>query len=662
MISKLFSTRILAFASFLLAATFWAYHKVNPLLFNPVNGDFQTFNPISRLLDGQFPYHDFANYLGVGPLLTTTLAALPFRASFAGSVASTEILVSIVFLYMATMAFRLLGTSRPWLFAIVLYFIGRLPFFMELLPPSQVAGSISMLFKTTTNYLGLKFLVAPGHSVMPLRVLWPFLAVLPLILYLRAPSVGRSILLGAVLGAGVIWSNDFGPATALAFGLIAMLASRNVKHIVIAIATALVALASAVFLATGGHPADWITFNRAVIQDQFWYYYFPERKVISLDTLELNETTWVLLLVAMSGFVFLRWARNNPTPEMLGLMAIFTATMLAAILSLFGSSWFNYYMSAPVFLCLAAMIHHYAPAIRKRLNPDGIPVRASFGAIIATLMLGFFLHPSTSPANVHEAKLGAPLHKNYDGFDDMMEKVRAADNDVWSTYSTAVEAALGIHQPSGQDYIIHALGDTGRAKYLETFNARKPRLVITPRPDKILWEVWARIVNWWFYRELLRDYAPVGHGPYWTLWERIPNQAQPTRELACTVHQVAPGSVRVEVNGGIDAAERVADVTLTYHAESPAFTRLLLEVEDEGLKRQYLEAVKRSGIDASIMKPQTSVGFPPNAGQWRVPVQLDRDGAGISTIHANLRSKMGATLNVSDCTALDWAPPGRIDR
>lgn len=662
MLRKLFTTPFLAISTFLLAALFWGYHRLNPLLFNPVNGDFQTFNPISRLLSGQLPYHDFANYLGIGPLALTTLAALPSGLTFAGSIVSTEILVSLAFLYMATTAFRLLGTPKPWLFAIALYFLGRLGFFMELLPGHPVSYGTTLFTKTLTTYLGLRNLVSPGHSLMPLRVLWPFLAAVPLVFYIKAPSTQRAALLGGTLGAGLLWSNDYGPTTALAFGLVAAFATRNLKHVTLAVVVALATAALAVIVVTGGHPADWLAFNRAVTQDQFWYYYFPDKKIISLDMLDLDEATWVLLIVLVTGVGVLQHVMRNPTPNMLAFLAVFAAALLAGLLSMFGSSWFSYYLTAPLFLSVVFLLNQGSTWILARVNPDGIPVRAVLGATAIGFIVAFVLHPSFRATSTDEVTLGAKLHSHYDSFDNLMKRVRAGDPSVWSTYSTAIEASLGVHQPTGQDYIIHALGDTGREKYLKGFHTAKPRLVITPNPDKILWEVWSRIVNWWFYRELLQGYKPVAHDAFWTVWERTGEQNRPVSMLSCTSHQDAPGTVRIVVNGGPKIAGHVADVRLTYSAESPWYTRLALEVVDEGLIRHYKRALKQAGIDSSKYVGQSSVGFPPNAGEWLIPIQLDDQGKGISTIHANLRSAAGAKLTVHSCKASDWASAGRIDQ
>jgi hypothetical protein len=34
--------------------------------YNPINGDWQSYNPIRRVLDGQIPFVDFMPYLGLG--------------------------------------------------------------------------------------------------------------------------------------------------------------------------------------------------------------------------------------------------------------------------------------------------------------------------------------------------------------------------------------------------------------------------------------------------------------------------------------------------------------------------------------------------------------------------------------------------------------------
>ena len=50
--------------------------------FYPINGTFQNFNPVRRLLNGQIPYRDFADYLGMGHLYVGSLATVLFGGDY----------------------------------------------------------------------------------------------------------------------------------------------------------------------------------------------------------------------------------------------------------------------------------------------------------------------------------------------------------------------------------------------------------------------------------------------------------------------------------------------------------------------------------------------------------------------------------------------------
>ena len=68
---------------------------------------------------------------------------------------------------------------------------------------------------------------------------------------------------------------------------------------------------------------------------------------------------------------------------------------------------------------------------------------------------------------------------------------------VFSLYATGLEAVEETFQPSGCDYIIHALGADRRQKYLDCFVQGAWRWAQTPRLDV---ENWLTIQNWDVYR------------------------------------------------------------------------------------------------------------------------------------------------------------------
>ena len=49
--------------------------------FYPINGTFQNYNPVRRLLAGQAPFVDFQDYLGLGHLFAGALATLLLGAA-----------------------------------------------------------------------------------------------------------------------------------------------------------------------------------------------------------------------------------------------------------------------------------------------------------------------------------------------------------------------------------------------------------------------------------------------------------------------------------------------------------------------------------------------------------------------------------------------------
>ena len=79
-------------------------HTVN---FVPINGTFQNYNPVRRLMSGQIPYRDFQDYLGLGHLYTGSLITLLFGGNYRASL--------VAFSFLAILSFALLtfaiGTS-----------------------------------------------------------------------------------------------------------------------------------------------------------------------------------------------------------------------------------------------------------------------------------------------------------------------------------------------------------------------------------------------------------------------------------------------------------------------------------------------------------------------------------------------------------------------
>ena len=93
-------------------------------------------------------------------------------------------------------------------------------------------------------------------------------------------------------------------------------------------------------------------------------------------------------------------------------------------------------------------------------------------------------------------------------------------NSFFSTYASAQEVISDIYQPSGTDYIIHVLGDSQREKYLYEFSRQNFEYVATIKESYTDWEYWIQRANWFFYRELYRNWHPVFANSYEMYWAK----------------------------------------------------------------------------------------------------------------------------------------------
>ena len=127
-----------------------------------------------------------------------------------------------------------------------------------------------------------------------------------------------------------------------------------------------------------------------------------------------------------------------------------------------------------------------------------------------SLSYGEFVIPATE-----EFRGGVRMYS-----DIISAKEFLGDKKIFSTYASAQEVVQNQFQPSGFDYIIHVLGDEQRKKYLESFRKGDFDYAVTIREEHNDWENWIKRANWFFYRELYRNYSPVFENGYKRYWQK----------------------------------------------------------------------------------------------------------------------------------------------
>ena len=182
---------------------------------------------------------------------------------------------------------------------------------------------------------------------------------------------------------------------------------------------------------------------------------------------------------------------------------------------------------------------------------------------------------------------------------DLGEDLLAAENFLgdetfFSTYSSAQEVISGIYQPSGIDYIIHALGDTQREKYLESFETGDFTYTATIQESFTPWEMWIQRANWFFYRELYEDWHPVFENSYLKFWARNEGQESHVAQdnISVEIQKLSDDSQKIIIHTD-DDVNGIADVFVDYQVlkdgslSSHFLLRTMLYVSDSLKEGDY---------------------------------------------------------------------------
>lgn len=637
----------LPWAVFFGAVALRIWWRINPLEFNPINGDFQTFNAASHFLAGDVPFVEFTPYLGMGPTLLTASGLAAFGGSFAASVVASELICASAFVYVARCIFVWRDSAKPSEMAIGLYLVtalvAKVLFGSPFLSLKLLAGLLLIPLGLSSSSL-----IDPGHSLFVLRALWPFLLGSLALWALSEPTRLRLGFFGVVAGLGCLWSPDYGVVSAAILSGM-LFCNPRVARVsgLVMIAWVIPAALYAAFVLTDGHPMAVVEFARGISEYQGWYFLDDRNKALSIGSLLENSVLFVNLMMILLCGIGAGWlvlhARDGKTSKQSVLAAVATTTVVVGVITSFKSAFVPYYLApaATVMLCVGLSAIRWQPGARIGL----FAWRVGLSAGLVGLLWSAALIDASPPLKDAERKLGVRLYSGMGDFGAFVNYVRERSNSPWSTYATGLEAALGVHHPIGPDYIIHALGHKARKQYLQAFERGHYPVVVTPRLPVVEWEAWSRRENFDFYRRLFTGYRPTANFSHWTVWE--PRESEPSRPVACSVVRLSPDSVRLEVRGA--KPFRLVDLSVMYSASKrPWFflkggISLLVTASDA-----ELAAYGRRGVVVG------SYGVPDGSSGWHLPAGTDADGRAQITLTGNPVGLVD--LQILGCKGSEIAP------
>lgn len=305
--------------------TMYAVRNNPSVNFIAMNGTYQNYNPVRRLLNGQIPMQDFQDYLGMGHLYLGTFMTALFGGDYHASLYAFDFLtmLSTLLIFWAighsVLRDKTLTTTTTCL-AFFLVITGCLSI-CEKVP--LIGRMIGVLSK------GLD----AGNSARIIRgMILPIVLALLLLSDRFLPTVVKkakipdgfnrwlpAIVTGLIAGFAFVWSNDYGISCWVCLMIIMGWTSLSrfrrlgpaILDVLVELVASLVSLLVFVWLATQGNFMLWLQSIVGVGGYQRWYY--NSDKAYYLFDLEYSK--WILLQAAVCIAYMVALFRNRGSRE-----------------------------------------------------------------------------------------------------------------------------------------------------------------------------------------------------------------------------------------------------------------------------------------------------------------------------------------------------------
>lgn len=617
--------------SVILISWLFALERVQTCDYVSINGDFQSYNVFRRILDGQSPYVDFANYIGMAPIFVN----LPFVAlgnTFSNSLFVTTFTTSVVFAVAVFMVFYLI-TKRLEISCFVSAFLAKMistQILLRLLGPKY--GYIC-----TERFKGL---FTPSNSMRGVRSFLPFLIV---IIAVAVAAVfkkikGREIdyiallknckplaVTGFVAGLFIVWSNDYGVAVIASLWVIYIILQifcykfkfvQFAKRFGLLIVTTALGAFCSMFAVTGGHISAYLASMADTAQYQFFYFNGTAGKNV-MGYIFSTSVLWLFVAIFLVFFAYalVQLISKKADNNLLYLVFIALSIVAATFVYLAGGSGHNCREPLEVYaiLFVAAFVVKIVCGVFAKFAKI-----ADFGS--AALLCAVTAFYALQVVTFNPVSQGVYI----EAFDGNSTQVKAlvdaaeiiGDEQVFSTYATGLETVTGSFQPTGYDYIIHALGKEVQQNYVQNFVDGEYRFVQT---SSLGTEAWIATQNWHLYRHLLPNYTQLFKTEYSWLWTKS-ETAYIDADVKVEIQPLGEGAAKIVCTSD-NPQEFVVDVLITYTTD----------FDNIGARLMSLGRTAVTAYTSCITGGEASqIAMPGNSSEY-IPVYMN-NGYGEATV------------------------------
>ena len=619
-----FITIIIFFQSLVLSINIPTFH---------LDGAFQTASGLFRLDLGHAPGRDFYPYLGVGPILLI----FPFFKLAGGTLSASVFATKFVTLVLA------------WMSVSVLW---KLIFRPKMALLSLIGGAtILICLNLFVNMVGLhnpfSFPLEPGNSLRPIRSALPYIVAITSYFLINNFKIGlkRNILAGLLVGACMLWSNDYAIPTVVVFSVFYLTKfyfNENLtwkKSAATFIVSAIVAYTILISIITFGHALELFKYNYLYVASDQWWYFAPYNltgRVFVLSQLFyilFNDLNFPLLVLLFVTCIAILARKTEYTFLSLIGLTLLSGGSLATIGGHVGGYFtaFYYWASITTILLVLTSVRLF---LAKR-----VPFELQFltREVLLLIPVFFFLlylailsvvnyKQGISDAKDDLGRYYVPQLGGYIG----IEWKDYIDYAVENRQSIVVEDYWGLWSSINRtfpkwpvDASIHALGNVrGVAKK----SLSDADLIISTRYQASTeWQPWNFSQNFWFYEDLLLNWEPFFLSPKTVVWRRTENSRE-HKQVNCVISNSQKGF-------WIDSEEiGLYKVVLNY--ESHGAGRYLLMVQNN---------ISYGGGSGGF------VSLPITSSTFTIPTLITNDSGTFFNI--KIISASNVSLNLKSCSA-----------
>ena len=580
--------------------------------FYPINGTFQNYNPVRRFLDGQVPYKDFSDYLGLGHLYVGALFTAVLGSDYKASLTAFSFLTILCVGLLSIMLGKIILNSKNKAMTVTNLLLCLILFLRPVYLRSAFAGSNGLLD-------ALNSALITGNSARFVRGL-----ILPVCFFLFC--MGSVLIqfvcnkwkwldrkqiyinlagMGAIGGLAGAWSNDYGISCWLCLHIITLFVVfarqrsilRAASEMCIELLFSVVCVFVWVEIFTLGHFREWFSSTFGTGGYQNWYY-LSNKCYYIYDI----DCSFLMLMQAILCMVYLyqifKYQGTRPAVFRYGIPAFVNMVGFCVVNEyhlLSGGDATEIAYTVLFLSCLYEGIcqigsswqkEKFFNILEKAVILSGI---AWIGSAVKETLVANRLEELSGRYMV---SLGGNMTSYYEDLENTHAFLNGEK--FFATYASAQEVIEGRYQPSGTDYIIHVLGDEQRRQYLEAFKSGDFRYAATIRDSVTDYEHWCRRANWFFYRELYRNWHPVYANQYELYWEKNENPDEYTYpedfQVAVADVNESVKKITVQLEEPVDG---IADVYVEYELEkkdslhSKLLFQTMIKVKNTG--HRYIE-------------------------------------------------------------------------